>query len=144
MKKAAQYNPNNPTVIGVWAEVKRSKGDETGAREWQERALTVERGKADYAEIAALYFAAVWNNGALDLNNPLEAVATAPDIAGKTAPTAPEAATRANSTENAAPATDKEADPNGPSGGKRIRLTFSSCSRMRTSKLGPGPVIMTG
>ncbi len=92
MEKAAAFHPDNPGIPSVWAEVKHALGDERGAKDWQEKASAVERGDGGYAEVAALYLAVGWKDGAPVLLDAFDTVAAAPDIAGLTAPTAPEAA----------------------------------------------------
>lgn len=96
MTQAANLNPGSPTVLGVWAEVKREMGDSEAARELTEKALLTQNQYEDYAEVAALYFTLAWQRGQPLLRSPFESASTAPDTNQKIAPTAPETAKKAD------------------------------------------------
>jgi hypothetical protein len=95
MQQVVAYNPTNPAVAAVWAEVKRILADENGAQVLQAKAKSIDGRTGAYSEIAVLYYTVAWENGDLVLRDTFDTVAAAPDVSGKTAPTEPETAVKA-------------------------------------------------
>jgi Flp pilus assembly protein TadD len=101
--KAAELNPNSPTVLASWAEVKRQIGDTAAAARLIEQSRSTGSESEDYAEIAALFFSLSWEKGKPVLRSPSDSMATALDTAEKTAPTAPQSATMTEPAKDAPP-----------------------------------------
>ena len=93
MQQASDLDPNSPTVLGIWAEVKLERGDTDAAGKLADRARLADNPYEEYAEIAALYF--TWQKGQPFLRSPSGSATKAQDTTEKTAPTAPETAKKA-------------------------------------------------